>query len=129
AHAFVLLDSQLRDLNNEISASAGWTNLIWADGINDLGQITGSGFTASGEYHAYVLTPAISLTSPTLLPSGRFSLTVVGLAGQRFVLLGSPDLLTWTALATNTLASNSFQWIDSSALALSARFYRARTLP
>jgi hypothetical protein len=44
------------DLNTLIPPDSGWI-LGGADGINDLGQITGRGYNMKGELHAYLLTP------------------------------------------------------------------------
>jgi probable HAF family extracellular repeat protein len=54
SRAFVY-DTQMRDLNLLIPAGSGWV-LTAATGINDLGQITGSG-TINGQTHAFRLTP------------------------------------------------------------------------
>jgi probable HAF family extracellular repeat protein len=55
-HAFVWSAATgMQDLNLLIPARAGWT--LWqANGINDLGQITGKG-TINQETHAFLLTP------------------------------------------------------------------------
>ena len=55
-HAFVWSTATgMQDLNLLITAGSGW--LLWqANGINDLGQITGKG-TINQETHAFLLTP------------------------------------------------------------------------
>jgi probable HAF family extracellular repeat protein len=53
-HAFIY-DTQMRDLNSLIAPGSGWT-LGGANGINDLGQITGVG-SFGGQSHAFLLTP------------------------------------------------------------------------
>jgi probable HAF family extracellular repeat protein len=53
-HAFVY-DTVMRDLNNLLVNGFGWV-LTDAEGINDLGQITGTG-TIGGQSHAFRLTP------------------------------------------------------------------------
>src|SRR5262249_33676414 len=54
-HAFLDHGGVMFDLNSLIDPTAGWT-LSKANGINDTGQITGSGLI-NGEQHAFVLTP------------------------------------------------------------------------
>lgn len=53
-HAFIY-DNQMRDLNSLIPPGSGWV-LTGANGINDLGQITGVG-QIGGLGHAFLLTP------------------------------------------------------------------------
>ena len=54
-HAFVYSGGKIKDLNQLIPAKSGWT-LIEADGINNAGQITGTGMH-NGKERAFVLTP------------------------------------------------------------------------
>lgn len=56
SHAFVFDYGVMTDLNSLIDGSPGWT-LLAADGINDSGQIVGTGYNPAGEAHAYLLTP------------------------------------------------------------------------
>jgi probable HAF family extracellular repeat protein len=53
-HAFIY-DTQMRDLNSLIPPGSGWV-LQFAWGINDAGQITGTGIFG-GQTHAFRLTP------------------------------------------------------------------------
>ncbi len=55
-HAFICpAGGQMQDLNSLVPANSGW-ELTWASGINDEGQIAGTG-TYNGRRHAYLLTP------------------------------------------------------------------------
>jgi probable HAF family extracellular repeat protein len=45
------------ELTKQIAASAGWSNLDNARGIDDAGRIVGGGSLASGAHHAFLLTP------------------------------------------------------------------------
>jgi probable HAF family extracellular repeat protein len=54
-HAFLYSAGHMRDLNDLLPSSSGWT-LMQGWGINDLGQITGYG-TINGQYHAFLMTP------------------------------------------------------------------------
>src|SRR5207302_8546748 len=55
AHAFLYSGGAMHDLNSLIPADSGW-ELQQASGINDAGQIAGSGYL-NGRYHAFLLTP------------------------------------------------------------------------
>ena len=55
-HAAIYQDGGITDLNTLIGPSSGLT-LVQALGINDAGQIVGSAVTASGDTHAFLLTP------------------------------------------------------------------------
>ena len=46
----------MQNLNNLIDPSLGW-DLTGAGGINDAGDIVGSGFNPQGQFHAFLLTP------------------------------------------------------------------------
>ena len=47
------------DLYNVIPNDSGWSNLDTALGINNAGQIVGSGKTVSGEQHGFLLAPLV----------------------------------------------------------------------
>ncbi len=55
SHAVLYENGNVIDLNEQIDCPLGWT-LITAKGINDAGQIVGSG-EINGETHAFLLTP------------------------------------------------------------------------
>jgi probable HAF family extracellular repeat protein len=77
-HAFIY-DSQMRDLNLLIPPGSGWV-LGVATGINDLGQITGTG-SIGGQSHAFLLTPVGVPEPSALLLTG---MTTGGLALARW---------------------------------------------
>jgi len=57
-HAFLYTPGAgMVDLNTLLPSGSGWT-LVAAYGINDAGQITGSGTNPNGEPHAFLLSPA-----------------------------------------------------------------------
>jgi len=58
-HPFLFSNNHFVDLNDVISAALGWT-LQDATGINDKGQIVGTGLAADGLQHAYLLNPTLS---------------------------------------------------------------------
>jgi len=57
---------------------------------------------------------------------GRFGFNVAGISGQTVVIETSPDLASWTALATNTIVTNLFYFTDPGSTNVARRFYRAR---
>lgn len=123
ARASLSFDAHTYDLNTLFSNALVCTNLISADGINAAGQIAGSGYTPGGDYHAFLLTPAIQLAAPLALTNGLWRITVVGPPGQSFLLETSTDLTNWMILQTNTLSGLSTNLVDSPGNTL--RFYRA----
>jgi len=62
-------------------------------------------------------------------PAGNVFLQLTGQPGARFAIDATTDFSSWTALATNTLDNGSFFYVDTSASALSRRYYRARWVP
>ena len=48
----------MQNLNHLIYPSSGW-NLTGCGGINDAGQIVGSGYNPQGQFHAFLLTPIV----------------------------------------------------------------------
>jgi probable HAF family extracellular repeat protein len=67
-HAFLYENGQMTDLNSLIAADAGWT-LATATGINDLGQIVGTGSYGFGPYaRTFILTPSGLPIPPTPTP-------------------------------------------------------------
>jgi hypothetical protein len=52
-HGFIYIGGQMKDLNNLVPKSSGWV-LDDATGINDAGQIVGSG-TLNGQTRAFLL--------------------------------------------------------------------------
>jgi probable HAF family extracellular repeat protein len=81
-HAFLtdLQGGPMVDLNTLIPPDSGWSRLFTADGINDAGQIVGTGQLPGYDIiHAYLLTPQNS-PAPTFVTvgtaSGEFRATV-----------------------------------------------------
>jgi hypothetical protein len=61
--------------------------------------------------------------------AGRVSLQLEGQADSRFAIDATTNLTSWTPLWTNILDNGSFYYVDTSATALSSRYYRARWVP
>jgi probable HAF family extracellular repeat protein len=79
-HPFLDAGGRLLDLNDIVVNGAGWT-LLSANGINDSGQIVGTG-TLNGETRAFLLTPLATVPEPAslilLCPGVAILLIVVG---------------------------------------------------
>jgi hypothetical protein len=66
----------------------------------------------------------VTLT-PVSLAAGNFTLRINGSVGPSYILQASSDLITWTALSTNTPSLMPFTVIDTNAGSFNHRFYRA----
>ena len=73
--------------------------------------------------------PPPKLTGALLANQG-FQLTVNGVAGRSYRFDGSSDLKTWDQLSTIVAnSSGTAQYLDTAAVSLNHRFYRAVLLP
>jgi probable HAF family extracellular repeat protein len=102
-HAFLYCDGTMTDLNEQLRpGSPAWT-LTAAYGINDGGQIVGTGINAEGEEHAFLLTPVRApcpgarLTTCSLGTPGFFHFSTTGL---------TPALVEVTAAGVSALAGS-----------------------
>ena len=79
------------DLNGLLTGAPGWT-LTNAYGINDVGQIVGSG-NYLGQQHAFLLNPfaAETSTSPSAVPEPATSVLTGGALCLISILLGRDD--------------------------------------
>lgn len=68
--------------------------------------------------------PRLQLIERT--PAGNVYLQLEGQSGARFAIDATTDLSSWTPLVTNNV---SFPYLDTSAAALTRRYYRARWVP
>lgn len=87
-HAFLHSNGQMVDLNTLIGAMSSLYTLTAGEAINDAGQIAANGTViATGQSHAFLLTPANAISTSTILASSTGASTY-----------GSP--VTLTALVT-----------------------------
>lgn len=90
-HAFLYTGGMMRDLNSMIPGTNGW-QLVEARGINDVGQIVGSGMMG-GQMHAFLMTP---VSSPVQVSSWPGSMTISAGANAMFgVGMSGTDPLTY----------------------------------
>ena len=118
------------DLNTLIDTNSGWV-LNLAEAINAKGQIVGVG-TYQGQQHGYLLTPAGSNLSPTLLQIRELAgITVSGVPGQKYEIQYKSNAAdtTWVALAEITLATATQEWADPDSYNHPGRLYRFLSKP
>jgi hypothetical protein len=71
--------------------------------------------------------PVIELTIASTWTNGAFAFTVSGIATNRTnIIQASENLVTWTDILTNVLATNQMTFIDTNMAASPRRFYRVR---
>jgi probable HAF family extracellular repeat protein len=122
-HAFLYTPGAgLADLNTLIGTGSGWT-LVVASGINDKGQITGTG-QIYGRTHAFLLTPIEpykSATTTTLVSS--LNPSVYGRAVNWTATVTSSDSITPTGRVRFTWSGYTIGWgtLSSSGVATLTR--------
>jgi hypothetical protein len=118
-----------KDINNASPISASITNfnvagtaqrwqLTSANVINHLTNLTLtngvlSDLLPSQSVTLFVLpaTNVFNLQIGNNSPPGQLNIWLHGQAGQTYLLQTSPDLVNWTAISTNLLSSNSFEFL------------------
>jgi probable HAF family extracellular repeat protein len=131
--AFLFDGTNMVNLIQYILPLSGFTNLSSADGINDKGQIIGSGTLTNGDYHGFLLTPSkpwILLSAPAQPSGSGFQMIIEGVPRAQFVVQASTDLsaANWVSLYTNVLTGSQMNYTDPDATNRSARYYRALLL-
>lgn len=97
-HAFVTVAGVVTDLNDLIDPSSIWT-LFQARGINDNGQIVGTGINSFGQIHAFLATPVPLPSAVWLLSSA-----LVGFSGAVRVLGKAGSRLRYMPVRRNSMA-------------------------
>jgi probable HAF family extracellular repeat protein len=131
--AFQFDGTNMVNLIQYIPPTSGFTNLSSAYGINDHGQIIGSGTLTNGDYHGYLLTPSnwILLSAPALVSGSGFQMNLQSIPGVQFVVQVSTNLCSmsnWVSLYTNVFTGFQTNYTDLDATNSSARYYRALLL-
>jgi hypothetical protein len=128
------LNSALLATNQPITTTGKELTLGDVDAVWDL-YATNSPGNNFMVFDNYTIT-AETLTPPrprmTLLGrtgNGQTLLRLHGQNGSKFAIDASPNLVNWIALKTNLVTDGSFDYVDTSAPALTRRFYRARWVP
>ncbi len=76
-------------------------------------------------------TPAMPARLGSLVRArdGRVQLQLIGTAGRSYVIQASTNLVQWIPLSTNAVAGGSVDFVDTTAVDLKQRFYRAILAP
>jgi hypothetical protein len=81
-------------------------------------------------YRAVTLSTPVSVQfgPPQINGLGQFQASLSGQVGTPLVIETSPDLTTWTPIATNAMATSSILFTDTNSPSANL-FYRATTCP
>jgi hypothetical protein len=134
-----------KQLTASVTASVGLTNFMadgtaqaWqltsANAIARLGDISFAGSRFTNTVPAQSITLFVlpagappSLRGGVMSSSNTFNFWLDGQAGQRYAILSSSNLVNWSPLKTNTLASSSLQMVFPATNSI--RYFRAQWLP
>jgi len=124
--------------NCQLMGKAHVWQLTSANSILELSDLAFSGNAFSNSVPPQSITlyvlPTVTVPAPPhlragiLTPTNTFDLWVDGQSGQRYALLSSPDLQTWTPLITNMLSTSSWH-ISLPATNGPAVYYRGQWEP
>ncbi len=129
SHAFLYSNGQMTDLNGLIPPNSGW-ELLDAKGINDAGQIVGTGYfrpsTGATRVAAYLLTPRPVLTNASL-SNGVFRVSARTAPATTYIFeygesLTSPD---WAA-SSPIVGDGAIHEFTDACAPIAGRFYRLR---
>ena len=80
---------------------------------------------AAGGWNSVAVVGGPVLTPPAPQAGGPVQLTLNGIAGWRYTVSGSTDLVNWTPLTSFVATNGATQIVDPAAGSFSHRFYRA----
>ncbi len=122
---------------NLTNFAASGTAQVWQLATNKISSLGSQSFTNNLLTRTLPPQSVTLLVLPPLPPfslragassAGQFTLWLDGLAGQKYSLQSSTNLLQWAAISTNTLLSNSFPY-SITTTGSAAKFYRGRWTP
>jgi hypothetical protein len=122
---------------NLTNFAASGTAQVWQLATNQISSLGSQSFTNNLLTRNLPPQSVTLLVLPPLPPfglrvgansGGQFTLWLDGLAGQKYSLQSSTNLLQWAAIGTNTLSSNSFPY-SITTTGSAAQFYRGRWTP
>jgi hypothetical protein len=103
-----------------------WSLYVVDDALVDTGVIAGGWSLAL----AWQSTPlAVQLSAPILMSDGCSQVTLQAQPGKTYTIEASTDLRNWTPIATNTLSSSIWTFVDLNGTNFTQRFYRAVCRP
>lgn len=123
----VLVSRWVWELIQNARGTAGSQNALQIEVVLDRDQF---GFRQDPSYFGLddvIVCPvnaALNVTQITALPDGGIQITVTGLPGTVFRVLGSTNLMTWQTVATLTNATGAVEFIDPGVTGSNCRFYR-----
>jgi hypothetical protein len=112
-------------------ARSGTFNTFACDPLPQPGNYINVRYLATGvELYTTDATPRFNFIKG-LRPSRLVQIQITGVAGQKYAIDGSPEVIPeWTALYTNVMpGSTLMDWMDSDSTNYVRRFYRARFVP
>ena len=112
-----------QDQATATNAAAVWQDLATANYT-----VAGTNFNCSFpplSLTLFTLAPAPAALAVPSLRSGQLQLRLQGQPGTPYILQSSPDLATWTSIATNTLIGNTLTITNQISPGSTHEFYRA----
>jgi hypothetical protein len=73
--------------------------------------------------------PSSTVAAPLAIGGGQYLIRVNGTEGAKFAVQASTNLTSWTALKTNVITGGYFDYLDTTAVGLPRRYYRAKWIP
>ena len=120
--AFLILPEALGDGTNTVSARVtDSTPRVRTDANNLLSQ--------TQTWTLILDLPQLHLTSPQWLVAGGFTFRVTGVAPAGFAIQASTNLVSWAAVATNSLVGGHYDYTNTSGSNQPQKFFRAVTPP
>jgi subtilisin-like proprotein convertase family protein len=107
---------------NASDPNGTWSLYVVDDALIDTGHIDGGWSLTLGWLPGAV---AAQLSSPILRSDGCSQVTLQAQQSKTYTIEASTDLLNWTPLATNTLSSSIWDFVDVNSTNFTHRFYRA----
>jgi hypothetical protein len=107
----------------------GDIDAVWV--INDT-NAPGDNYMVFDDYkitEETVVPPTATVSFLSKPAGGQASLHLVGDNGLKWAIDRSTDLTNWTALKTNVISGESFDFVDTTATGNTNRFYRGRLVP
>jgi subtilisin-like proprotein convertase family protein len=115
-------------LFNGASPNGTWSLYVADDYLFDGGAIEG-GWSLTLATHGQVNPPPALWALGTMSANGPVAFVLRGRVGDTWQIDASTNLLNWTPLCTNTLATNALWFVDPSGTNSGCRFYRAAWRP
>ena len=111
-----------------VTVMTTWGNDLYVGGFfQRVGQKPAFGICRWNDQTVFLPPTAMQFTCPAMRPDRQFQMRVGVSGGAGCVVETTTNLTDWTPLLTNSIGA--FDFVDSSATNLPARFYRTRQIP